>query len=67
MEVMENALKIAHLGGEMDCVTALYAGVVGSTPAGKEWKFARFSLFHNPSQLEIEPICTQVQNLGAVE
>ena len=38
----------AHLGGGMDCVTASYAGVAGSSPTGKEQKFVPFSFVHNP-------------------
>jgi len=35
----------------MDCVTASYAGVAGSSPTGKEQKFVPFSLIHNPPYL----------------
>jgi len=49
MKEMKNALKIfAHLGGGMDCVTASYAGVAGSSPTGKEQKFVPFSFIRNP-------------------
>ena len=32
----------------MDCVTASYAGVAGSSPTEKEQKFVPFSFIHNP-------------------
>ena len=38
----------AHLSGGMDCVTASYAGVAGSSPTGKEQKFVPLSFVHNP-------------------
>jgi len=41
-------LLLLYPGGGMDCVTALYAGVAGSSPTGKEQKFVPFSFIHNP-------------------
>ena len=41
----------AHLGGGMNCVTASYAGVAGSSPTEKEQKFVPFSFIHNPPYL----------------
>ena len=41
----------AHLGGGMDCVTASYAGVAGSSLSEKEQKFVPFSFIHNPPYL----------------
>ena len=32
----------------MDCMTASYAGVAGSSPTEKEQKFVPFSFIHNP-------------------
>ena len=40
-----------YLGGGMDCVTASYAGVAGSSPTEKEQKFVPFSFIHNPPYL----------------
>ena len=40
-----------HLSGGMDCLTASYAGVAGSSPTEKEQKFVPFSLIHNPLYL----------------
>ena len=37
----------AHLDGGMDCVTASYAGVAGSSPTEKEQKFVPSSFDHN--------------------
>ena len=36
------------LGGGMDCVTASYAGVAGSSLTEKVQKFVPFSFIHNP-------------------
>jgi len=35
----------------MNCVTALYAGVAGSSSTQKEQKFVPFSFIHNPLYL----------------
>ena len=43
--------EIAHLGGGMDCVTASYARVAGSSPTEKEQKVVPFSFIHNPPYL----------------
>ena len=45
--------KVALFGGEMDCVTALYAGVVGSSLTEKEQILERFFLFHKPLYLHL--------------
>ena len=43
--------KGTHLGEGMDCVTALYAGVAGSSLTEKGQKFVPFSFIHNPPSL----------------
>jgi len=49
MKEMKNALKsFAHLGGGMDCVTASYAGVAGSSATENEQKLVPFSFIRNP-------------------
>ena len=42
----------AHLGGGMDCVTAPYAGIVGSSPTEKVQKVP-FSFIHNNPPISI--------------
>ena len=42
----------AHIGGGVDCVTAFYAGVAGSSPTEKEQKFVPFSFIHNPPTVQ---------------
>ena len=45
---IEEKKKNAHLGGGMDCVTALYAEVTSFNPTEKEQEFVRFSFYHDP-------------------